>query len=106
VWSRVYGALGTGINLSFVKEVQIKTGGFEPQYGHVSGGINPVGHQVRRHQVLRNRRRIHQQPLDAGHLSERGRPQVRGDQTSSEAASRTRTMKVTSSWADTFRSMA
>src|SRR5882762_7764588 len=39
VWSRVYGALGTGINLSFVKEVQIKTGGFEPQYGHVSGGI-------------------------------------------------------------------
>ena len=39
VWSRQYGALGTGINLSFVKEVQIKTGGFEPQYGHVSGGI-------------------------------------------------------------------
>src|SRR5258708_7278359 len=39
VWSRGYGPLGTGINLSFVKEVQIKTGGFEPQYGHVSGGI-------------------------------------------------------------------
>jgi Carboxypeptidase regulatory-like domain len=39
VWSRMYGPLGTGINLSFVKEVQIKTGGFEPQYGHVSGGI-------------------------------------------------------------------
>ncbi|MGB7848963.1 MAG: TonB-dependent receptor, partial [Candidatus Acidiferrum sp.] len=39
VWSRVYGPLGTGINLSFVKEVQIKTGGFEPQYGHLSGGI-------------------------------------------------------------------
>src|SRR5216683_1983475 len=39
VWSRYYGPLGTGINLSFVKEVQIKTGGFEPQYGHVSGGI-------------------------------------------------------------------
>jgi hypothetical protein len=39
VWSRAYGALGSGINLSFVKEVQIKTGGFEPQYGHVSGGI-------------------------------------------------------------------
>jgi Carboxypeptidase regulatory-like domain len=39
VWSRFYGPLGTGINLSFVKEVQIKTGGFEPQYGHVSGGI-------------------------------------------------------------------
>ena len=39
VWARAYGALGSGINLSFVKEVQIKTGGFEPQYGHVSGGI-------------------------------------------------------------------
>src|SRR6202171_6492536 len=39
VVSRVYGPLGTGINLAFVKEVQIKTGGFEPQYGHVSGGI-------------------------------------------------------------------
>ena len=39
VWSRAYGPLGTGINLSFVKEVQIKTGGFEPQYGKVSGGI-------------------------------------------------------------------
>jgi hypothetical protein len=39
VWSRAYGALGSGINLSFVKEVQVKTGGFEPQYGHVSGGI-------------------------------------------------------------------
>ncbi len=39
VWSRAYGPLGSGINLSFVKEVQVKTGGFEPQYGHVSGGI-------------------------------------------------------------------
>ncbi len=39
VWSRSYAALGSGINLSFVKEVQVKTGGFEPQYGHASGGI-------------------------------------------------------------------
>ncbi|GAC1625177.1 MAG: hypothetical protein PVS2B2_23380 [Candidatus Acidiferrum sp.] len=39
VFSRVYGPLGTGINLSFVKEVQVKTAGFEPQYGHSSGGI-------------------------------------------------------------------
>jgi hypothetical protein len=39
VWSRSYGALGSGINLSFVKEVQVKSGGFEPQYGHASGGI-------------------------------------------------------------------
>lgn len=39
VFSRVYGPLGSGINLSFVKEVQVKTAGFEPQYGHTTGGI-------------------------------------------------------------------
>jgi len=38
-FSRVYGALGTGINTSFVKEVQVKTAGFEPQYGQSTGGI-------------------------------------------------------------------
>jgi carboxypeptidase family protein len=39
VFSRIYGSLGTGINLSFVKEVQVKTGGFEAQYGKSTGGI-------------------------------------------------------------------
>ena len=39
IFSRVYGSLGTGINLSFIKEVQIKTGGYEPQYGKSTGGI-------------------------------------------------------------------
>lgn len=39
VWSQQYGAIGTGINMSFVKEVNIKTGGFEPQYGKATGGI-------------------------------------------------------------------
>jgi hypothetical protein len=39
IFSRVYGSLGTGINLSFIKEVQVKTGGFEPQYGKSTGGI-------------------------------------------------------------------
>ena len=38
-FSRSYGALGTGINTSFIKEVQVKTGGFEPQYGQSLGGI-------------------------------------------------------------------
>ena len=38
-FNRSYGALGTGINTSFVKEVQVKTGGFEPQYGQSQGGI-------------------------------------------------------------------
>jgi hypothetical protein len=39
VFSRVYGPLATGINQAFIKEVQVKTGGFEPQYGKSTGGI-------------------------------------------------------------------
>ncbi len=39
VYSRVYGPLATGINLSFVKEVDVKTAGYEPQYGNSTGGI-------------------------------------------------------------------
>ena len=39
VFSRSYGALATGINLSFVKEVDVKTGGYEPQYGKTTGGV-------------------------------------------------------------------
>ncbi|HYL15321.1 MAG TPA: carboxypeptidase regulatory-like domain-containing protein [Terriglobales bacterium] len=38
-FSRVYGSVGTGINLSFVKEVEVKTGGYEPQYGKTTGGV-------------------------------------------------------------------
>jgi len=39
VYSRIYGSLSTGINLSFVKEVDVKTGGYEAQYGKSTGGI-------------------------------------------------------------------
>ncbi len=39
VFSRNYGSLSTGINLSFVQEVQVKSGGYEPQYGKSTGGI-------------------------------------------------------------------
>lgn len=39
VYSRNQGSLSTGINLSFVKEVQVKTSGFEAQYGKSTGGI-------------------------------------------------------------------
>ena len=34
-----HGSLGTGINLAFIKEVDIKSYGFEPQYGKAQGGI-------------------------------------------------------------------
>src|SRR5436305_8688571 len=39
IFTRTYGSVGSGINLSFIKEVQIKTGGFEPQYGQSTGGV-------------------------------------------------------------------
>jgi hypothetical protein len=39
VFSRNFGAIGVGINTAFIKEVQVKTGGFEPQYGQSQGGI-------------------------------------------------------------------
>jgi hypothetical protein len=39
VFSPIYGSLGTGINLTFIQEVQVKTGAFEPQYGKGDGGV-------------------------------------------------------------------
>ena len=39
IYSRVYGSLGTGISLTFIKEVQVMTGSFQPQYGGATGGI-------------------------------------------------------------------
>jgi len=38
-FSPSYGALGVGITPAFVKEVEVKTAGFEPQYGHATGGV-------------------------------------------------------------------
>jgi hypothetical protein len=38
-FTRNYGSLGTGITTAFIKEVQVKSGGFEPQYGQATGGI-------------------------------------------------------------------
>jgi hypothetical protein len=39
VYTPSHGSLGTGINLAFIKEVDIKTGAFEPKYGQADGGI-------------------------------------------------------------------
>ena len=38
-YNRYHGALGTGVNLSFIKEVNIKTTAFEPEYGKALGGV-------------------------------------------------------------------
>ena len=39
VFTRRQGSIGSGINLSFIKEVNVKSGGFEPQYGQATGGV-------------------------------------------------------------------
>ncbi len=39
VYNVNYGSLGSGINLAFIKEVDVKTGAFEPKYGRGDGGI-------------------------------------------------------------------
>ena len=38
-FSRTYGSLGNGVNFDFVQEVQVKSGGFEAQYGQALGGV-------------------------------------------------------------------
>ena len=38
-YSLVYGSLGTGVTYEFLEEIQVKTGGFEPEYGQAGGGV-------------------------------------------------------------------
>ena len=38
-YNRQHGSVGTGINLTFIQEVDVKTTAFEPQYGKSTGGI-------------------------------------------------------------------
>jgi hypothetical protein len=38
-FSTVYGSLGQGVQFDFVKEVQVRTSGFEAQYGQALGGL-------------------------------------------------------------------
>jgi hypothetical protein len=38
-YSGVFGSLGNGVNFDFIQEVQVKTGGFEAQYGQALGGV-------------------------------------------------------------------
>jgi outer membrane receptor for ferrienterochelin and colicin len=42
-YSIVFGSLGTGVNFDYIEEVQVKTGGYEPEFGEALGGyINLV----------------------------------------------------------------
>lgn len=38
-YSIIYGSLGTGITSQFLEEVQVKSGGFEAEYGQALGGV-------------------------------------------------------------------
>jgi hypothetical protein len=39
VYSISYGSLGSGVTQDFIKETQVKTGGFEAEYGMATGGV-------------------------------------------------------------------
>jgi hypothetical protein len=39
VYSIIFGSLGTGVTTDFIKETQVKTGGFEAEYGQATGGV-------------------------------------------------------------------
>ena len=38
-YSTIYGSVGTGVQFDFVQEVQVKSSGFEAQYGQALGGV-------------------------------------------------------------------
>lgn len=38
-YNPIFGSLGTGVTTDFVKETQVKTGGFEAEYGESTGGV-------------------------------------------------------------------
>src|SRR5262245_60513459 len=38
-YNSTYGSLGTGVTVDFIKETQVKTGGFEAEYGQATGGV-------------------------------------------------------------------
>jgi outer membrane receptor protein involved in Fe transport len=38
-YSIVFGSLGNGVNFDFIKEIQVKTGGYEAEYGQATGGV-------------------------------------------------------------------
>jgi outer membrane receptor protein involved in Fe transport len=41
-YSIVLGSLGSGVTYDFIQEVQVKTGGYEAQYGEATGGVVSV----------------------------------------------------------------
>ena len=38
-YSIVFGSLGNGVNFDFIKEIQVKSGGYEAEYGQSTGGV-------------------------------------------------------------------
>ena len=38
-YSIVFGSLGNGVTFDFIKEIQVKTGGYEAEYGQATGGV-------------------------------------------------------------------
>ena len=73
VFSRNFGTIGVGINTAFIKEVQVKTGGFEPQYGQSQGGIINIITQSGGKEFPRRALRLRAAPGLRGHAHAAGR---------------------------------
>ena len=58
----IKGIQGKDINNEFVQEVEVKTGGYQAEYGRNTGGIDQRHHEVGRQRVPRRHLRLLQQP--------------------------------------------
>ena len=57
-YSIVFGSLGSGVTTDFIKETQVKTAGFEAEYGQATGGVVNVVTQSRQQRPPRQRLRL------------------------------------------------
>ena len=70
-YSIVLGSLGTGVTYDFIKEVQVKTAGYEAEYGQATGGVVNVLTKSGTNQLRGTRVRIHAACRHAGHVHPR-----------------------------------
>ena len=71
-YNSTFGSLGSGVTTDFIKETQVKTGGFEAEYGQATGGVVNVvtksgenafhGIRLRLHAAVRTRSGLEDAP--------------------------------------------
>ena len=60
-----YGFQGKDLNFEFIQEIDVKTGGYEAEFGKATGGDHQRDHQVGRQRVPRRRLRLLRRRLAA-----------------------------------------